>query len=68
MDQAQLGIEEVEVQHALFGLLRRHQVGPALAGDQLEAGAAFHTTEDADQALVDRSFLQDFLSRMFVLA
>jgi hypothetical protein len=58
MDQAQFGVEEVEVHDALLaaGL---DQAGAALAGDQPKAGAAFHAAEDTDQSFADRSLAED---------
>ena len=63
VDQAQLGIEEVEVQDALLPA-RVDQAGAVLAGDQLEAGAALHAAEDADQALEDRSLSEDLIDQL----
>jgi hypothetical protein len=60
VDQAQFGIEEVEVQDALLSACF-DQVGTTLAGGQPEAGAAFHAAEDTDQAFADRSFSEDGL-------
>src|SRR5262249_32517019 len=61
MDQAQLRVEEVEVQHALLPP-RIDQARASLATDELEAGAAFHAAEHGDQALDEvRSLAQDLI-------
>ena len=64
--RAQLGIEEVEVQDALLSALV-DQAGPVLAGDELEAGAAFHAAENTDQALENGPLSEDLIDQ-FVLA
>src|SRR6516165_1371779 len=66
VDQPQLGIEKVEVQDALLAALVA-QAGAGLGGDELEAGTAFHTAEDTDQAL-ENGPLPENLIDQFVLA
>ena len=63
VDQAQVGIEEVEVEHALLPACV-DQAGAVLAGDQLEAGAAFHAAEDADQPFADRPLSQELVDEL----
>ena len=63
VDQAQLGIEEVEVEHALRSACV-DQAGPVLGVDQLEAGAAFHAAEDADQPFADRPLSQQLVDQL----
>ena len=67
VDQAQLGIEEVEVQDALLPP-RVDQARSALAGGQPEAGAALHAAEDDDQALDQVGSLSQDLIDQLVLA
>ena len=51
--QAELRIEEVEVQHALRPP-GESEPGPALAIEKLDGATILHAAEDADQPLEDR--------------
>ena len=65
VDQAQVGIEEVEVEHALRPACV-DQAGAVLGVGQLEAGAAFHAAEDADQPFADRPLSQKLVDELIL--
>ena len=67
VDQAQVGIEEVEVEHALRPACV-DQAGAVLGVGQLEAGAAFHAAEDADQPFADRPLSQELVDELILAA
>jgi hypothetical protein len=58
MNQAQFGVNKVEVQDTLLPP-RIDQAGATLAGLEIEAWTAFHAAENTDQTLADRTFPQD---------
>src|SRR6266436_194676 len=60
IDQAELGIEEVIVDHALQ-TPGEDQAWPVLSLDQLDAPARLHATENSDQSFAEASFADLFL-------
>jgi hypothetical protein len=62
VDQIQLGIEEVKVQHTLLSACA-NQTGPTFTVPEFEAWAALHAAEDTNQSRVDRSLSKDVIDK-----
>lgn len=66
VDQAELGIDEIEVEDTLRALAEG-EARPVLAVQQLDGAAGFHATEDGDEAVVVGALTQELSNQLLLV-